>query len=157
MKPERITNEQLAYYRGVLYPAITICYICHDGQGNYLMNKRSANCSDEHGTWDFGGGRVELGDTILKTVHKELAEEYGVTRPIEVKFLAYHDLFRETEKGASHWLAMIFLVQVNRDEVINGEPHKFDEINWFRLDALPSPLHPLAPIEIEIMKQGKDS
>ena len=30
---------------------------------------------------------------------------------------------------------------VNREKVANGEPHKFDEIGWFTLNNLPSPLH----------------
>lgn len=151
---EASREEQLAFIaerRGLDYPAITVCYMCHDGQGNYLMNKRSKNCNDEHGKWDFGGGRVELGDTIMKTVHKELDEEYGVV-PQEVAFLGHHDLFRSTERGPTHWLCMIYLVQVNRDQVVNNEPHKFDELDWFTLDALPEPLHPLALIEIALLK-----
>lgn len=153
MKPKQITDEQLAYYRGVLYPAITICYMCHDGNGNYLMNKRSVQCSDEHGTWDFGGGRVELGDSVEFTVRKELQEEYGV-QPVAVKFLGYHDLFRHrVDKGRTHWLCMIFLVQVDPGQVVNNEPHKFEELKWVRLDSLPSPLHPLALIEVEMLSQ----
>jgi len=29
--------------------------------------------------------------------------------------------------------------------VANGEPHKFDEIGWFKLDNPPSPLHSQLP------------
>jgi ADP-ribose pyrophosphatase YjhB (NUDIX family) len=148
-------RKQIELRRGLDYPAITVCYMCHDGHGNYLMNKRSVQCNDEHGTWDFGGGRVELGDTIEKTVTKELFEEFGV-RPIEMEFLGYHDLFRyRTDKGKTHWLCMIFHIHVNRDQVVNNEPHKFDELKWFRLDNLPAPLHPLALIEVKLLQQRK--
>lgn len=141
--------------RGLNYPAITICYMCHDGQGNYLMNKRSQECNDEHGKWDFGGGRVEWGDTIMKTVHKELHEEYCV-EPVSIEFLGYHDLFRYPKKGKTHWLCMIFLIKVDRSQVRNGEPHKFEALEWFTLDTLPSPLHPLAPIEVGMVRKYYD-
>ncbi|MEI8223900.1 MAG: NUDIX domain-containing protein [bacterium] len=148
-------RKQIESRRGLDYPAITICYVCHDGQGNYLMNKRSIQCNDEHGAWDFGGGRVEFGDSIVQTVHKELREEYGVT-PKEINFLGYHDLFRTSDRGLRHWLCMIFLVEVDREQVINGEPHKFDEIKWVTLDNLPTPLHPLAHLEVRMVNEYKN-
>lgn len=146
-------RKEIESRRGLDYPAITICYMCHDGQGNYVMNKRSTQCNDEHGTWDFGGGRVEFGDSIMKTVRKELREEYGVVSPKEINFLGYHDLFRTSSRGLRHWLCIIFLVEVNRDHVINGEPHKFEELKWVTLDNLPSPLHPLVQIEVEMVRK----
>jgi hypothetical protein len=75
-----------------------------------------------------------------------------------MEFLGYHDLFRyKTRKGKTHWLCMIFLVEVNPDFVVNNEPHKFDELKWFRLDNLPTPLHPLAPIEVRLIKSYSSS
>jgi hypothetical protein len=43
----------------------TVVFACHDGQGNYLLSKRSTACRDEHGTWDQGGGGIELHDTVI--------------------------------------------------------------------------------------------
>ncbi len=126
--------------KGIDYPGVTVGYVCHDGKGNFLFNKRSKNCRDEHGTWDLGGGGLDFGDTIEGTMLKELKEEYCV-EPLEYSFLGYLDLFRELDGVKTHWLSMDFLVKVDPAKVQNGEPHKFDEIGWFRLDALPSPLH----------------
>ncbi len=137
--------------KGVDYPAITVSYICHDGKGNYLMNKRSANCRDEHGTWDFGGGGLDLGEKVEDCLKKEIKEEYGV-EPIEYKFLGYLDLFRNLSGIDTHWISFEFLVLVDSLKVINGEPHKFDKIKWFRLDNLPKPLHSVAPLILEKFK-----
>ncbi len=126
--------------KGVDYPAVTVGYLCHDGAGNYLMSLRSKNCRDEQGTWDFGGGGVDFGDSIEDTLRKELKEEFCV-EPISYEFLGYMDMFRENNGKKTHWIALDFLVRVDRDKVQNGEPHKFDQIGWFRLDALPTPLH----------------
>lgn len=126
--------------KGVDYIGITVSYMCHDGKGNFLLNKRSVNCRDEHGCWDFGGGGLDFGDSIEDTLKKEIKEEYCVD-PVSYEFLGYVDLFREMEGVKTHWVSLEFLVEVDREKVRNGEPHKFDEIGWFTLDNLPSPAH----------------
>lgn len=40
---------------GVDYIGVCVVYLCHDGQGNFVMNKRGKNCRDEVGKWDIGG------------------------------------------------------------------------------------------------------
>ncbi len=126
--------------KGIDYIGITVSYMCHDGKGNYLMNKRSINCRDEHGTWDFGGGGVDFGDTVDQTLHKEIKEEYCAD-VLSSKFISYFDIFREHEGKKTHWLSLVFLVEVDPKQVKNGEPHKFEEINWVTLDTIPTPLH----------------
>lgn len=126
--------------KGIDYVGLTVSYLCHDGKGNYLMNKRSTNCRDEHGTWDFGGGGVDFGDTVEETLCKEIKEEYCADI-ISSQFLNYFDLFRKDKGNKTHWLSLVFVVLVDPLQVKNGEPHKFDEIKWVRLDAIPEPLH----------------
>ncbi len=138
--------------KGIDYIGVTVSYICHDGEGNYLMSKRSKNCRDEHGTWDFGGGGLDRGDTVEKTLLKELKEEYCV-EPITYEFLGYYDLFRQHDGKKTHWLALNFLVQVDPTQVRNGEPHKFDDLQWFKIDALPQPLHSAMPLFVEKYKE----
>lgn len=126
--------------KGEDYTGITIIYTCHDGDGNYLLNKRGINCRDEQGSWDFGGGGLEFGDTVENTLRKEIMEEY-CTDVISYEFLGYRDVHRENNGKKTHWLALDFKVLVDPKKVKNGEPHKFDEIGWFKLDQLPTPLH----------------
>lgn len=126
--------------KGIDYIGVTVSYLCHDGKGNYLMNKRSINCRDEHGTWDFGGGGVDFGDTIQKTLHKEVKEEYCADI-LSSKFISYFDIFREHDGKKTHWISLVFLVEVDPKQVQNGEPHKFEELGWFRLGNLPTPAH----------------
>src|SRR3989338_1525330 len=62
------------------------------------------------------------------------------------------DVFRNLNGKNTHWINMTFLVLVDRSKVINGEPHKFDEIGWFALDKLPIPRHSVVPIVLEKFK-----
>lgn len=130
--------------KGVDFIGVTVSYMCHDGQGNFLMSKRSTKCRDEHGTWDFGGGGVDLGDSVEKTLLKELKEEYCV-EPKTFEFLGYEDLFRTMNGVNTHWVGLLFLVEIDRSKVQNGEPEKFDALEWYHLDALPTPLHSSIP------------
>src|SRR3989344_4493612 len=138
--------------KGVDYIAVGVSYFCHDGKGNYLMNKRSKNCRDEHGRWDIGGGSVDFGDTVEETLRKELKEEYCVEKIIDQEFLGYRDVFREQEGQRTHWIQFFYRVRVDPKEVKNGEPHKFDEISWFQLDNLPTPLHSQIQAQVDRYK-----
>jgi 8-oxo-dGTP pyrophosphatase MutT (NUDIX family) len=64
--------------KGIDYTGITCGCICHDGNGKVLMGKRSKNCRDEQGAWEFGGGSMEFGETLEEHVSREVKEEFGV-------------------------------------------------------------------------------
>lgn len=123
---------------------IAIVYFCHDGKGNFVMSKRSKNSRDEVGTWDPGGGALEFGDSLEETLRREIKEEYG-TNVLSYEFLGFRDVHRKLGGKKTHWIALDFKVRVNKNKVKNGEPHKFSEVGWFRLDKLPKPLHSQFP------------
>ena len=127
---------------------ISIVFFCHDGKGNVLLARRSNTCRDEHGTWDPGGGALELHDTVEDTLKKEIAEEYCAD-VLAYEFLGFRDVHRENNGVKTHWLALDFRVLIDPSKVKNGEPHKLVEIGWFALDALPHPLHSQFPYFLE--------
>ena len=138
--------------KGEDYTGVTIVYLCHDGAGNYLFNKRGANCRDEQGKWDYGGGGLDFGDSVEETLKREIFEEYA-TDVLDQEFLGYRDVHRESDGKKTHWVALDFKVLIDRVKAKNGEPHKFDEIGWFRMDSLPAPLHSQAPVFFEKYKE----
>lgn len=125
---------------GVDYVGITTSFYCHDGKGNFLLHKRSKNTRDEQGSWDVGGGKLEFGLTLRENVLKEIEEEYGCTGVIKDQLPPY-EIFRMNDGKKTHWIAFPFVVRVARSKVKNCEPHKIDELGWFKLSALPTPLH----------------
>lgn len=125
---------------GIDYIGITTTFYCHDGKGNFLMHKRSNNCRDEQGCWDSGGGKLEFGLSPEENVLKEIEEEYGCKGEISEKLPPY-SILRDFDGIKTHWLGIPFIVKVNPPEVKNNEPEKIDELGWFRLDNLPTPLH----------------
>ncbi len=135
--------------KGIDYIGIAVCFYCHDGDGNYILTKRSTSCRDEHGRWDFGGGGVKFGETIVQALLREIKEEYGI-EPISYEFLEFDEVFREHDGKRTHWIDFRYKVLLNRLMVINNEPEKHEELDWFTIDNLPSPLH--SQIAHEIVK-----
>jgi ADP-ribose pyrophosphatase YjhB (NUDIX family) len=134
--------------KGIDYTGVTIVFLCHDGNGNYLLNRRSEKCRDEHGCWDPGGGGLDFGQTVLGTLRKEIREEY-CTDIVSHEFLGYRDVHRKHDGEKTHWIALDFKVLVDRQKVKNGEPHKFTELGWYKLGNLPEPLHSQFPLFLE--------
>jgi 8-oxo-dGTP diphosphatase len=66
----------------VIHVAVGVVY---DKQGNILLTQRPAH-KDQGGLWEFAGGKVEQGETVLQALHREFEEELGIqpkhTRPL---------------------------------------------------------------------------
>jgi 8-oxo-dGTP diphosphatase len=138
--------------KGEDFTGVTVVYLCHDGEGNILLSKRTTNCRDEHGNWDPGGGGLEFLDTVENTLSKEIKEEY-CTDILGYEFLGYRDVHREHDGKKTHWIALDFKVLVDKTKVANGEPHKFEAVEWFPLNNLPSPLHSQFPHFLELYSE----
>ena len=130
--------------KGVDFPGVSIVYFCHDGKGNVLMQKRGKNARDEQGCWDIGGGALEHGMTVEDMLTQEINEEY-MTDVLDFTFLGYRDVHRGTAEQPTHWIALDFLVRVDANKAGNGEPHKFDEVRWFRINDIPDTTHSQLP------------
>lgn len=135
-----VADEAMDFRRGVDYIGVTVNFVVHDGKGNILLQKRSANCRDEQGMWDVGGGALEFGERLEDAVRREVFEELN-TEAKDVKFLKAYEALRDNNGVATHWMAFTHTVLVDPSSVSIGEPHKIDEIGWFNSTNLPSPLH----------------
>lgn len=137
--------------KGIDYTGLAVAFLCHDGEGNYVMHRRNENCRDEHGCWDFGGGGIKFGESIADCLTREVTEEFNA----EVKaanFLGHREVSRTQAGVKTHWICFYYQVLVDPKQVINNEPEKHDELGWFRFDNLPHPLHSAIKDDIEMYK-----
>lgn len=138
--------------KGIDYIGVTVCFYCHDGHGNLLLQKRSKNCRDEQGAWDCGGGSMNFGETFEETVRREICEEYCCA-PEKLNFAGVQNVIRTNGSTKSHWIALIFVALLDAEVVKIGDQDKMEEIGWFRLNALPSPLHSMYLHHFEFAKK----
>jgi len=115
------------------------------------MSKRSQKCRDEQGNWDIGAGSLEFGHKIEDTLKREIKEEY-CTDVLGHEFLGFRDIHREVNGKKTHWVSLDFKVHVDRSKASIGEPHKIDEIGWFTMSKLPTPVHSQLPKFLEKYK-----
>ncbi len=140
--------------KGVDFIGVTMVFYCHDGEGNILLHKRSENCRDEHGRWDCGGGSMEFGEESFESaVAREIEEEYGV-KPKNIRQHGIQNVIRGHQGSKTHWIAVLFSAEVDRERGIMGEPEKMDEIGWFSPDELPEPLHSALAVHLEIVREA---
>lgn len=94
-------------------------------QGQVLLIK-----SPRYGDWEFPGGQVEEGETVIRALEREVLEETGIT--VKVKTLV--GIYSNTRKPSI--LNMDFIC-----EYISGEPRTSAEsiqVEWVdRSDVLP--------------------
>jgi 8-oxo-dGTP diphosphatase len=125
---------------GVHYIGVSVSFYCYSGDGLFVMHKRSSKCRDEQGAWDFGGGKLEFGETPEEGVLREVIEEYGVGGEI-LEQLPANSILRESEGAKTHWLTIPFVIKVDIKKVVNADPEKIVEIDFFDLNNLPKPIH----------------
>lgn len=138
--------------KGIDYIGVAVVSFVHDGEGRYLLGLRTENCRDEHNRWEpAGGGGVEIGETFLEALYREMKEEIGVC-PKNIEYLGHRESFRNEGDARSHWLAFDFKVLVDPSEVKIMEPEMCSEHRWCSLEEFPEPLHSTFPIILEKYK-----
>ena len=138
--------------RGVDYIGVTCVFFCHDGKGRVLLHKRSANCRDEHGRWDCGGGSMEFGETFEEAVRREVKEEYCVD-PSDVILAKTVNVLRDNNGTSTHWIAAIHAVEVDPNSVKIGEPDKMEDVGWFYPEEFPEERHSMLDPHFDIVRK----
>ena len=140
--------------KGFDYIGVTVCFYCHDGKGNLLLNKRSQKCRDERGMWDCGGGALKFGETWEQAARREVKEEY-CSEIEKLDFVRVNNVLRTHEGKKTHWIAIIFAAQLDPKKVKIGDKDKIDEFAWFKPNNLPKPLHSMYLTHLEFVKKAK--
>ncbi len=129
-------------------PVVSCVFVCHNDRGRVLLARRGAGARDEPGSWDTGAGALEHGESFADAVRREVREEY-TAEALDVETIGVRNVLR----GCSHWVAVVNAVRIDPSAVAIGEPHKFDELGWFALDALPQPMHSQLPATVQIFRE----
>ena len=148
-------EEKVDHRRGIDHIGVSVVAVVHDGKGKILLQKRGPKARDERGNWDICGGAIEFGESIEEAIKREIKEEL-CTKPIDMEFLAVFDAHRVNhENDKTHWVAIVYSVQVDPKRVKIGEPDKMAELGWFNLKTLPKPLHSQFPKALKAAKKAK--
>ena len=104
-----------------------MCMIC-DGHGNVLVQDKTNN-PDWHG-WNFPGGHVEKGETITRSVIREMREETGLI--VEAPRLCGIKEFQKARDG-KRYLVFLYTADQFSGELKDSREGK---IFWYPLAKL---------------------
>ena len=106
-----------------------------NGKNEFLMLLRAKDSKVEPGTWMIPGGKVDFDETMEDTVKREIKEEIGVVLEV-VEPIKTNDHILPDQ----HWVTTTFLCKIKSGEPKILEPHKHDDIKWFKMDEMPENL-----------------
>lgn len=119
----------------IFMPASACCLIKNN---KILLQKRTDN-----GNWAIHGGGLELGETFIEGLFRELREELNI-KPVNPKFFNVYsgeDLhFFYPNKDEVYVVVAIYLVEDYIGE-IKADLNEVSEVKWFEFDKLPDNLN----------------
>ena len=100
-----------------------------------LIVKRNENDDLYPGAWEFPGGHLENGETLVEGLKRELKEEIGLNRDFESRIIGYDDEVKNKNGELIHNLEINFLIPVNKEEieVVLSEEHS--DYKWVTKDS----------------------
>lgn len=104
--------------------------------GKILVSKRLAGAHLEN-SWEFPGGKVEIGEDPKQTVMRELREELGIETAVGDIYAVGHHCYTERE----------VVLLVYRATIIAGEPQCLEVADFAWLDPLDVINLPLPPAD----------
>jgi len=102
-----------------------------------LLMKRGIESENEAGWWSKPGGAIEIGETAIKAMKREIKEELDIEINIW-GYLPHTDHIIKKENQC--WIAINYLADIKFGNPRIMEPRKCEEINWFSLKKLPRKL-----------------
>lgn len=136
---------------GVDYIGVSVGALIFNSKGQIFLNKRGQKARNERGSWEAPGGAVHFGETREKAIKREIKEEFSVDVEI-VRILQTSDEILSKDK--QHWVATTFIARIKGSKKPKiMEPEKSDEIGWFSLDKLPSPLSYITQMDLKAYRK----
>lgn len=131
-------------------PRVGIGVLVFNDLNQLLLGKRVSN----HGEGEFGppGGHLEFGESFEECAVREVKEEAGFDIK-DPKFLSLtNDVFIKSSK---HYISVFMCASFYEgQEIINMEPEKVEEWEWYDLKNLPTPL--FLPLRTLVSQGGLD-
>ena len=121
--------------KGIDYIGVGAGAIIFNDHEELFLAKRGGEARNERYRWEFPGGGVEFGETLADALRREILEEYGFSIDV-VRLLDVVDHILPEEK--QHWVSPTFLCRYAGGTPSIREPHKCEEIGWFRLESIPA-------------------
>lgn len=122
---------------GYDYIGVGVGAMVFNPAGRVFLAQRGPRATNERGCWEYPGGKVGFGETLVEAITREMREEYDLTISV-IELLGVFDHILPEEQ--QHWVSATFIARHTDGIPQIIEPEKCTGIGWFLLAALPEPL-----------------
>lgn len=125
------------------YPVKIVSGVVEEGRTVLLLKRKNTSIFD--GYWAFPVGHCEPLENEVDTLRREMFEEVGIQVIDSEFFTRLYDNESEVEHA-------VYKVLDWRGGIKNNEPELCEEVGWYDLDNLPSPLTPSTKKVLDYLK-----
>jgi 8-oxo-dGTP pyrophosphatase MutT (NUDIX family) len=131
---------------------IPASYLFLEKDGKYLFMRR-AKTGYQDGNYQVPAGHVEENESPSEAMVREAKEEIGIDlNPDDLEFVQV--AYRMNQERTGFRADFFFKASIWKGEIINAEPNKCDDLQWFASDGLPENVVPLMRSVLESMEKG---
>ena len=132
---------------------VTAVYLFLRKNGEVLLGRR-CNTGYEDGNYQVPAGHIDAGELPKEAMVREAKEEIGIDlNENDLKFV--HFSFRPKHDPTGDRVDIFFEATQWKSEVINTEPHKCDDLRWFKSNQLPENMTPHVRVAIRCIERGE--
>lgn len=102
---------------------------------HYLIVERADYDETYPSPWEFPGGHLEEGETIIEALKRELKEEINYDLSSEPKITNFYDEIREKGGNKSHFIELDFLIEVDKEKVAIELSFEHSSYKWIAKDS----------------------
>jgi 8-oxo-dGTP pyrophosphatase MutT (NUDIX family) len=117
------------------FKIIAACYLILLKDGRILMLRR-CNTGYEDGNYSLVAGHVDGGETFLRAMAREAAEEAGIIIAPD-KLEVAHIMHRNGNDNNNERIDIFLIAREWDGDIKNMEPGKCDDLSWFDIGRLP--------------------
>lgn len=133
-----------------LSPAYVGTLLCRENGDLFLIRRIDTIWGNAQ--WNFPGGLIEEGESIIDAAVRETQEEVGaIVAPEDFRLTHVLDVHKGGTNDKSVY-GFYFITHRWSGEASNKEPHKISDAQWFSPQALPEGITEHALLALEAIK-----
>ena len=137
--------------KGVDYIGVGVGAAIFNREGKLLLTLRGKKARNEKGKWEIPGGAVNLKESFVLALKREIKEELDVNiKIVELLGICDHIIYEENQ----HWVSPTYICKITKGTPKILEPEKCADFGWFTISETKKlPLSIVTKYDISLLEK----